>query len=255
MMKLEVVEAKTWRWYLTMVTTLILMMLLAAWFAWHQSIHTRDTLENEVRGLTETNAQLKEVLQQKELELTKLGRSVEVSDANVSEVGVTLAKLQEEKKQLEKELSFYRSIMAPELNKAGLTIDSFIVTPIDPADQDPLKPRNFDFELILTQAKKQDWYIKGRYQIHFITIDEKTQKEHRHSMTQFIKRPRWKANFSFRYFQTFRESFQIPADFHPTAIVVTAIATKGRKKVEKRYPWLFQEKKLDVQQEENKTSG
>jgi len=254
-MKLEVVETKSWHWYAMMATVFIIIMLIVAWFTWQQSIVSRELLESEVATLSEKNEQLQLSLKQKELNLTKLDQSVEVSKSNVSEVGVTLAKLQEDKKQLEKELSFYRSIMAPELNKAGLTIDSFIVTPIEDVNQGPVTPRSFDFELILTQAKKQDWYIKGKYQIHLITVDVDSQKERRLPMTQFIKRPRWKAKFSFRYFQTFRESFQIPADLHPTAIVVTAIETKSGKKVEKRYPWLFQEKKLNVQQEENKTSS
>lgn len=250
-MKLQVVEIKSWRWYIGVLLFLLVAMSLSAWFAWEQSKIKRAELGSEVSRLTDDNQQLRQTLAQKERLLTELDRSVQMSKANIGEVGITLSKLQEDKKQLEKELSFYRSIMAPEMDKSGLTIDSLRISALIP-DTNPeeslqQKDKQYEFELVLTQVKKQDWYIKGRYQIWLIEKPAAGQEEKRISLFSYLNKPKFKPRFSFRYFQTFREVIKIPAQLHPTAIVVTAITRDGKQKVERRFPWPSEEKTADVQ--------
>ncbi len=258
-MKLQVVESKTWRWYFAVVIALIAAMSLSAWYAWDLSKVVRADLQRQLTTLRETDDKLTKILLKKERLLTELDRSVQMSRANVSEVSITLTKLQEDKTQLEKELSFYRSIMAPEMDKSGLTINDILITPLLPSGMDngndsrvdnnakEKAAKSYEFELVLTQVKKQDWYIKGRYQIWLITKSETNLVEKRISLLKFVKKANFKAKFSFRYFQTFRESFKIPADLQPTAIVVTATTRDGKQKVTRRFPWPSEEKTADVQ--------
>ncbi|HFB65391.1 MAG TPA: hypothetical protein ENJ60_07605 [Aeromonadales bacterium] len=254
-MKLQVVESKSWQWYIGVLLFLMVAMSLSAWIAWEQSKIKRTELGAEVSRLSIINKQLAENLAQKERLLTELDRSVQMSRANIDEVGVTLSKLQEDKKQLEKELTFYRSIMAPEMDKSGLTIDSLrissITTEVNSPENQQQGDRQYEFELVLTQVKKQDWYIKGRYQIWLIDKPAAGQAEKRISLFSYLNRPKFKPLFSFRYFQTFREVVKIPAQLHPTAIVVTATTRDGKQKAEKRFPWPSEEKTADVQQKEN----
>ena len=101
-MKLQVVESKSWQWYIGVFLFLMVAMSLSAWIAWEQSKIKRTELGAEVSRLSIINKQLAENLAQKERLLTELDRSVQMSRANIDEVGVTLSKLQEDKKQLEK---------------------------------------------------------------------------------------------------------------------------------------------------------
>ncbi len=253
--KLEVVETKSWWWYFAVSLFLLAAMFLSGWLAWVQSKSERDQLGAEVSRLTRANGQLSQALNEKEQLLMELDRSVKMSKANISEIGLTLSRLQEDKKQLEKELSFYRSIMAPEMNKSGLTIDSLHISTLTPGlkltSTTQHSGQQIEFELVLTQVKKQDWYIKGRYQIWLIEKAKGGGTEKRVSLLSYLNNPKMKPLFSFRYFQTFREIATIPPQLHPVAIVVTATTRDGKQQVERRFPWPFEEKTADVQQKEN----
>ncbi len=228
-MTLKVIEPKTWRWYLFIAFLIGLAMAASAWWAWQISGEVRDDLEQRVTLLTEDNKQLKDNLFSNEFQLTELGRSEQMAIANVDQTGLNLAALQEDKKQLEKELSFYRSIMAPELDKVGLNIQSFEIVEVEKGI--------FEYSLILTQVKKQDWYLKGNYSIELIS--ENGGKESKLAMKQIVLNTSVKNRFSFRYFQTLTNRFQLPKGLQPQAILVSASTQDGKQRVTKRFPWIL----------------
>ena len=226
-MELKVVQPKTWRWYATASFLILVSMMLSAWYAWHLSHQVRDSLEIEVVQLTTQNSQLHNTIYSNEKYITELGRSEQMAQASVDQTGLNMAELQEANKQLEKELSFYRSIMAPELDKNGLNIQKFEL----------LKVENdiYEFSLTLTQVKKQDWYLKGSYSIELITDNDG--KEVKTALNTMILDSPYKPRFSFRYFQTLSSRFQLPEALKPQAIMVSARTQDGKQRVTKRYPW------------------
>jgi len=226
-MDLKVIQPKTWRWYTAVGTLILFSMLLSAWYAWHLSHQVRDSLEQEVEQLTTNNRQLNDAIFNNKKHITELGRSEQMAKASVDQTGLNMAELQEVNKHLEKELSFYRSIMAPELDKNGLNIQKF----------EMLKIENdiYQFSLTLTQVKKQDWYLKGSYTIELIT--ENDGKEMKVALNPMILDSPFKPRFSFRYFQTLSSRFQLPEAIKPQAIMVSARTQDGKQRVTKRYPW------------------
>ena len=226
-MELKVIQPKTWRWYSAVALLIITAMALSAWFAWHLSHQVRNTLEQNVEQLSATNNQLQDTIYNNEKSITELGRSEQMAKASVDQTGLNMEQLQEVNKHLEKELSFYRSIMAPELDKNGLNIQKF----------EMLKIENdiYEFSLTLTQVKKQDWYLKGSYSIELITDNDG--KEMKVALNPMILDSPFKPRFSFRYFQTLSSRFQLPVAIKPQAIMVSARTQDGKQRVTKRYPW------------------
>jgi cell division protein FtsB len=226
-MELRVIQPKTWRWYTVAAVLILVSMLLSAWIAWHLSHQVRNSLEQVVMQLTSKNEQLQDTILGYEKHITELGRSEQMAKASVNQTGLNMAQLQQTNKQLEKELSFYRSIMAPELDKNGLNIQAFEI----------LKVENdiYEFSLTLTQVKKQDWYIKGSYSIELVSdIDGKEVKT---ALNPLVIDSPYKPRFSFRYFQTLSSRFQLPQTMKPQAILVSARTQDGKQRVTKRYPW------------------
>ncbi len=226
-MEFKVIQPKTWRWYLLVALLIICAMALSFWYAWNLSHQVRDSLQMDVKVLTKKNEHLQSTIDSNQQQLTELGRSEQMAKASVDQTGLNLAQLQEANKQLEKELSFYRSIMAPELDKVGLNIQKLEL----------LKLENdlYQFSLTLTQVKKQDWYLKGNYKIELIS--EEQGKEVKIALNPMIIDTAFKPRFSFRYFQTLSNRFQLPETIKPQAILVSANTQDGKQRVTKRFPW------------------
>jgi len=226
-MEFKVIQSKTWRWYVAVTLAILLAMFLSGWFAWHLSGEVRSALEVDVQVLTEQNQRLQNKILSNKQQLTELGRSEQMAKASVDQTGLNLSQMQQDKKQLEKELSFYRSIMAPELDKVGLNIQDLELFKIE----DDL----YDFSLTLTQVKKQDWYLKGSYKIELVSQVEG--KEVKKTLAPMIVDRGFKPRFSFRYFQTLSSRFKLPKDIKPQAILVSAHTQDGKQRVSKRFPW------------------
>ncbi len=226
-MELKVIQPKTWRWYLSASAIILMALAVSAWSAWYFSGQQRVALEQRVNQLTEDNQRLTNTITNSELQLTELGRSEQMANASVEQTGLNIAQLQETNKQLEKELSFYRSIMAPELDKVGLNIQNLELVSIEPGV--------FEFSLTLTQVKKQDWYLKGNYKIELISVVEG--KEVNTILKPMILDKAFKSKFSFRYFQTLTSRFKLVENLKPQAILVSASTQDGKQRVSKRFPW------------------
>lgn len=107
----------------------------------------------------------------------------------------------QKQKELERELAFYRSIMAPENQADGVAIHDLGLNP-------GLLPNQFRVKLVLTQLQKRKQALKGKAELTFIGLqDDKVVSLPLSSLTDD------KLNFSFRYFQILETVVQFPEGF------------------------------------------
>lgn len=227
-MAYQVVPKRTWRWYIRWL--LLAVILLAASYAlglataaqrkaiW-QAQYTE--LQNRLARTLEDMSNMRRKLAQLEAEAQMARASVKTSQEE-------LEKLQHDKQRLEKELAFYRSIMAPENNKKGLTIDSLAIRAGD-------KPQQWHYELVLTQAKKQDWYLKGT--VNFTITGRQNEQPLQLSGNTLFPEQGMMPRFSFRFFQRLTGVIQLPSGFTPEKISITATTRDGKHKTSAEFDW------------------
>ncbi|WP_412522840.1 DUF6776 family protein [Shewanella chilikensis] len=110
-------------------------------------------------------------------------------------------KQHKKQQELERELAFYRSIMAPEYNAEGVAIHGLELMPLATAGQ-------FRLKLVLTQLQKRKQALKGRSEILLIGMQEGKQVE-----LNLAKLVDTKLAFNFKYFQVLEAEFTLPEGF------------------------------------------
>lgn len=122
----------------------------------------------------------------------------------------------QKQKALDRELAFYRSIMAPEHQADGVAIHGLEMTPGPLANQ-------YRVKLVLTQLQKRKQALKGQAKIAFMGVQQgKMVTLPLASLTDT------KFAFSFRYFQTLEAEITLPADFELSRVEAEVIVPASR---------------------------
>lgn len=150
--------------------------------------------------------------QTQRLESTRLALSLAQS-AN-ADMKSMFAEQHKQQTELERELAFYRSIMAPEDNPQGIAIHGLELTDGMTANTQTLK-------LVLTQLKKRKSHLKGTANILLIGLQKGKVAELNLASLSKLK-------FSFRYFQVFESEFTLPDGFILSRIKVKVKVPKTR---------------------------
>ena len=124
---------------------------------------------------------------------------------------------------MEEELKFYRKIMAPELEKEGLAIDSLDISKTDDPDE-------FHFRLTLIQAGKQSQFLKGNIIIKVTGLLNGKQTEYDFRELGTFNNKHFQ--FQFKYFQNIQGFITLPSNFEAKSISVN-VKTKGLRKNQK----------------------
>jgi hypothetical protein len=163
-------------------------------------------------------------------QLAVLERSSEIDRLASVEVRNDLAELQDKLQALRKELAFYRGIVSPADNRAGLTIQRFDL-------QRDKTGNRFTYNLMLTQVRRNDRYAQGVVEI---AVDGVQAGEPRVLSFDSLRVDGGKAlKFRFRYFQDFEGEIEIPPGFEPRQLTIRA-RTSGKGQppdVEKTMEW------------------
>ncbi|RTR38992.1 hypothetical protein EKG38_08650 [Shewanella canadensis] len=122
----------------------------------------------------------------------------------------------QKQRELERELSFYRSIMAPENNADGVSINGLELTP-------NLLPRQYRVKLILTQLQKRKQSLKGRAEIKLVGVLDGEAVE-----LDLAKLANVQLNFKFRYFQILDAAFTLPEGFELSHLKTKVIVPSSR---------------------------
>ncbi len=127
--------------------------------------------------------------------------------------------MREELFQLQKELSFYQKVLAPELVADGLAIEQFAVE--QEAGQNRYK---FRFALVQTDTKKRN--ARGNISLKIWGYEKEQRVSHDLAVLSDMSKTDLK--FSFHYFQYFEGQFQLPEGFLPANIEIKVVQPKTR---------------------------
>ena len=182
--------------------------------------HKLNELEQQVTRLTAENREQREQ--------AALAERMELIDREAyGEVRESLMRLQEENLELREQVEFYRGIVSPSERSVGLNVESF---KLYSAGEENL----FRYELVLTQVLNNDRLVQGAVTLRLqgVSEGELLEKDFR----ELSPNDSVKEDLRFRYFQRLEGDIRLPDGLMPREVVVL-LAPKGRKKVEKTFPW------------------
>ena len=164
----------------------------------------RDRLEAQIETLEQHNRELRE-------RVAVLEKSSEIDRLANLEVRNSYADLQNELLELRRELEFYRGIVSPGDAKAGLRIQRFELVPGSQAG-------HFDYNLTLTQLKRNDRYARGSIAIEVEGLQDG--KPVTLPLSALAADGVAKLKYKFRYFQHFSGELVLPDKFTPQRVTV-----------------------------------
>ena len=122
----------------------------------------------------------------------------------------------QKQKELDRELAFYRSIMAPEHQADGVAIHELEMSP-------SLLTNQYRVKLVLTQLQKRKQALKGKAELIFIGLQQgKVTQLSLGSLTED------KFDFSFRYFQILETVVQFPRGFELSRVEAKVTVPSSR---------------------------
>lgn len=131
---------------------------------------------------------------------------------------------------LSNKLYFYERVVAPELHRVGAQIYSFSV-------QQKGEKNQWEYELVLMQSQKGRRLLTGKWALNFSVVNG----EQRHNISIKELSESVIPTFKFKYFQTIKGSFTLPAEMLVDDVILALDIAGNRwykaQQIEKRYAW------------------
>lgn len=176
--------------------------------------------------------------EQLEVRATELEQDLLVGQVALESARKSLSEKQQKIQQLERAVSFYKGVMAPEDGKHGLRVERFGVGGTS-------KKSVFDLRWSLIQAGKNSSYLSGEAGLEL--IGKLAGSEKVLSLKDVVKEvPNLK--FKFRYFQNFSVQVELPDQFVVEKVALTATSRgKRAQSTSRQFDWVVQEMLVDVE--------
>lgn len=162
-------------------------------------------LKKRYRKLYKDAAQLRE-------QVAILERSSQIDHLAALDVKADLGQLEQELQAAREEVEFYRGIVAPGDVQPGLRIHRFTL-------EEGAAPREYHYDLVLTQLKHNDRYITGSvdWKISGSMLGEKGEL----ALAGVTNPPARQLNFRFRYFQELSGRITLPEGFEAEQVILS----------------------------------
>lgn len=202
-----------------MVSLLALVCASAAYYIgiFEMQIRHQAALES----LSSLSKQHRETLKENEL-LTQQVQNFKQSDAiNVrakQEIQATIGQLSDRVAQLQKDVTFYQSIMAPSKNNKGLQIQSIELSALE-------QNRRYAYKIVLAQVASRRGYIQGVVAVNL--VGKQGSESVVIPLRDVSSVQELGMKFRFKYFQEFDGKISLPEGFEPEQIQVVA-QSKGK---------------------------
>lgn len=248
--KLRVVRHDPKREQLIRILLLIFIALLGGFAYWYGGNHAglrlgkvqqqNISLKNQAGVVQEENHQLRQ-------RLAILDSASKMDREAVNNVRLLVKQLEEEKEQLHKELTFFKSILAPEDMSTGVRVTGFSLLKGD-------TPGQYRMRLVISQVARSNPFLKGTLSVSL--LGEQGGRAQVIPLQKLAGQDPIAVRLGFRYFQALpgdREylDFNLPKGFQPAGIKVVVQITSGiRQNFEHIYQW-DKELVADVRQEQS----
>ncbi|ORE85301.1 hypothetical protein ATO7_15997 [Oceanococcus atlanticus] len=161
-------------------------------------------------------------------ELAYVKQSVIVEQEACFELRDSLSEQVAEVGKLNEQLAFYRGIVAPEQNLAGVRIHK--------AEIMPLYGRDYQFRLTLLQPVRQSSDAKGMLKLHLEGLKKDVMLAL--PLRDIALGEKTPALYEFRYYVEVFGQFRLPSDYRPLRLVAEAIPEeRGLKPVSQTFVW------------------
>ena len=183
-------------------------------------------LISENQNLTAMTESQSENIDALENELVMQKQINKVEQATNAEAGQSLESQFQKIRELERELSFYRSILAPEESAKGLQVRAFQWLPVD--------ENKIRWQVSLLQAGSTGRMLSGLATIDLIYMDN-NQEVREPILNSSAKK---EFGFKFRYFQNVSGELELSPQRQPVAFEVQAKQYgQGQTPITERFPW------------------
>ena len=207
--------------------------LLALWglFEWgrKEGGYDRFAAEQERVELQAEIAELQSANDDLERQLAVLQTADKVEQEAYGEVSDELNDLQSQIAELNKELAFYRGIMAPADGAAGLQVQAVQLFPNGGNG-------SYQLKLVLVQAGPQDRRVKGAVDVVLLGPDATGASVRRLDLDE-VSGDAEQMRYSFRYFQILERDFTLPDGFRPAEIEVNLKPSSKGDAIVAAFPW------------------
>jgi len=166
-------------------------------------------------------------LREAEVKLAATEMARRVDKESYAQVEKSLADLQARLGEQSQELTFYRGIVNPTDNIAGLRIQQLKVLP-------GIAPRRFRVRIVLIQAARQDSVTSATADL---SIDGVRGGHSANLPLAEIGTSSRSLAFSFRYFQELETEIELPADFLPQRVQLEVRPARASSSIRQTYPW------------------
>ena len=159
---------------------------------------------------------------------TMLKRNSRIDDDASEQVKDTLAQAQDEVLELKKELSFYKSIVAPEQGGRSIAIQTIQLKKNESGD--------YQYKVMVSQRGRNDKLARGTISLRI--KGTKKGKAVTYSLSDVTKDVKEPMKFGFKYFQNFEGVMNLPAAFQPDSLhVKVSPSTAKIKAIDEQYVW------------------
>lgn len=213
-----------------LVVAIIFAVLIAAshWYAYRFGLNQvdiarlqgeKEVFRGQIKALQQRNDGLMESVARAE-------RQLQIDETAYAELSASLEKSAKQINGLHEELNFYRSIISPSDNRAGIQIQDLSI-------ERSVTQHQYHYTLVLIQALKHDKLVRGNVRINVEGVQGGKKK--------FLKSSEIGTHFdqvNFKYFQSLKGVFELPSDFMPVRVQVSVrTSRKNARVLERWYPW------------------
>lgn len=188
-----------------------------------------DNAISSLQRLSSEHQMLKKEEQQLRQTVANLESGRAIDEQAKQQIQDTISGLRSTVARLEKDVSFYKNIMAPSDNAKGLQVQN---AEIEETSED----RRYAYKIVLAQVADNKNYVSGVVAINLIGSNGGTQEVI--PLRDVSEREELGIKFRFRYFQNIEGELTLPADFIPASIQVVA-QSKGKtaSRIEQSFDW------------------
>ena len=222
-----IVEQKPRLWWLKpalLVSTVIVLVFFAGQF---EDRFTRKKLVSENVALQQQIKDLEAQLENEKQAKFDLAQTQEVDAMASGQLRDTLKGLRDSVKELEKENAFYRSIMNPTDERAGLQIDSFSLFGIG--------GERLRFRVVLSQVRTHERNIRGKYSVK--VVGKKAGQPVEFDILQLAGVAPASQKFDFRYFQNMEGEFTLPEGVVPEQVNISVAQDGKSEQLVRAFEW------------------
>jgi hypothetical protein len=211
------------------VMSMLITAVLAYGLGYSISGAQRAQAVSSLESLSVEHEQLKINAQSLQQAVANLESGREIDDLAKNQIQNTIGELRESVSSLEKDVSFYKNIMAPSDNAKGLQVQSSEIKATADAQR-------FAYKIVLAQVADNKSYVSGVVAVNLIGSKDGDQEIV--ALRDISDQEELGIKFKFRYFQNIEGDLVLPEGFEPSALQVVA-QSKGKKasRIEQSYDW------------------